>query len=77
MNVTSLSSLSTAMQRFDKTALRAVSSAQGISDPSSSSSSDLTGNLADLSVSGQVVKATAATVAVENELQSDTLNIVA
>ena len=76
MTVTSLSSLSTAMQRFDKTALRAVSAAQGISDPSSSSS-DLTGSLADLSVSGQVVKATAATVAVENELQSDTLNIVA
>jgi hypothetical protein len=76
MNVTSVSSLSAAMQSFDKAALRAVSSAQGISEPSSSSS-DLTGRLADLSVSGQVVKATAATVAVENELQSETLNIVA
>ena len=76
MDVTSVSALSNSMERFDKTALRAVSSAQNISN-SSPTESNLTTSFVDLAVSEQVVKATSAAVSTENQLKGDTLNIIA
>jgi len=76
MNVTATSLLSTAIRRFDEAALSSVRSATALSDPNSDGG-NLVGDLINLSTASQTVRAVAATVSVEDELQRSTLDIVA
>jgi hypothetical protein len=76
MNVTATTLLANAMQRFDQAAVKTVSSAQQLSTQTASAS-NLAGDLINLSTAGQTVKAVAATVSVESELQRSALDIIA
>lgn len=71
-----IAALKDVTERFDRSALRTVAAASGLSD-ASQPGPDLPSAIVDLSVNEKVVKAAIAAVKTSNEMDSAVLNIVA